>query len=122
MERKFTLFAIAAMLTIMVIVPIAALAQGVDPGEEITLGGYAIPPLITILLMIAFNFLGIGDRWKPLIAIGLGVALSLLAIPYLGKAWTVVVIIDHTLYGMMAGCASVGLYEGQKAFRKSHRG
>lgn len=125
MKGKFTLYhlmLIVAVLAILVIIPVAALAQGVDPDEEITLGGYAIPPLITLFLMIVFNYLAIGDRYKPLVAIGLGAALSVLAIAYLEKPWTAKIVIDHIFYGMMAGAAAVGYYEGQKAFRRSHRG
>lgn len=123
--KPFTLLALILMFFLFLVIPLVVMAQApvtpVDPTGEVNLGQYTIPGLITLFLMIIFNFLAIGDRYKPLIAIGLGVGLGILAIPYNRQPWEFVIIVDCVLYGIIAGAAAVGLYEGQKAFRKSHR-
>ena len=88
--------------------------------QEVQLGQYGIPVLITIFLMVVYNFAGdkIPKRARPLIAIGLGVILSLLAIGYSELDYTFVNIIDYVFYGIMMGASASGLYEGQKALRK----
>lgn len=92
--------------------------------QEVQLGQYGIPVLITIFLMVVYNFAGdkIPKRARPLIAIGLGVFLSLLSIGYSSLDYTFVNIIDYVLYGIMMGASASGLYEGQKALRKPKEG
>ena len=121
MLKRFRLFLAIGIVLAIIFLPLIALAQGGEGQEEIRLGQYAIPVLISLFLGIIFNFAPIGDRYKPLIAIGLGLCLGIIAIRYHGQAWTLVVIIDYVLYGIMAGCGAIGLYEGQKALRRSHR-
>ena len=82
--------------------------------EEITFGGYAIPLVLTVILAIVYKFITFGDQYKALLAVGAGIALGVLAIPYKGIDWTVVNIVDHALYGFMTGAASVGIYELQR--------
>ena len=125
-EKPFTLLALILTLFLFLLIHLAVMAQTpVSPAEEIpgevNLGQYAIPVLITVFLAIIFNFLAIGDRYKSLIAIALGVGLGIIAIPYNKQPWTFVIIVDYVLYGMIAGAAAVGLYEGKKALSTSHR-
>jgi hydrogenase/urease accessory protein HupE len=86
--------------------------------EEITLGQYSLPILLTVILGICFKLIGEGlaDRWKSIIALVLGLGLGLLAMVYNQEApYTWVVVIDHCLFGFMAGAAAVGLYEAQRS-------
>jgi len=91
--------------------------------EEVQLGQYGVPVLLTIILMIIYNFAGekIPKRVRPLLAIGLGIVLSLVAIGYKGIDFTFINVVDHVLYGLIMGSSVVGLYEGQKVIRKSKK-
>lgn len=91
--------------------------------QDVQLGQYGIPVLITIFLMVVYNFAGerIPKRARPLISIGLGIVLSLLAIGYSELDYTFVNIIDYILYGVMMGASASGLYSGQKALRKTKK-
>jgi multisubunit Na+/H+ antiporter MnhB subunit len=89
--------------------------------EEVQLGQYGIPALLTVILMVVYNYLGtekIGKRGKPLIAMGLGIILSLIALKYKGLPFTFINVVDYFLYGLLQGAGAVGLYEGQKAVRR----
>lgn len=87
--------------------------------EEVTFGQYAVPVILTVGLGLVYQFLNnIPDRWKSLIAVGLGISLGLLAIAYKGLPWSVVNTVDHAIYGFMVGASAVGLYEIQRAVRK----
>ena len=82
---------------------------------EVSFGGYAMPVILSIILGIFYKFTGvISDKWKALVSCGLGVALGNLGIAYQGLEWTVVNIVDFSLYGLMTGAAAVGLYELQR--------
>jgi hypothetical protein len=83
-------------------------------GDEVTLGQYTLPVLLTVILGIFYKILGegLGDRWKSLIALAVGLGLGMVAMVYNQTApyeWRVV--IDYGLYGLMSGAAAVGLYE-----------
>lgn len=82
---------------------------------EISFGNVALPVILTIVLAIIYKTVTVAHRLKPLIAIGAGIALGLVALQYAGLAWTFVNVVNHVLAGLMAGAAAVGLYEGQKA-------
>lgn len=88
--------------------------------QDVQLGQYGIPVLLTIILMMIYNYTGdkIPKRVRPLIAMGLGIILSLISIGYNQMGYTFVNIVDYTLYGLMMGASVVGLYEGQKVIRK----
>jgi hypothetical protein len=85
--------------------------------EEVTFGQYAVPVVLTVVLGLVYKFVNIPDRWKSLIAIGFGIGLGLLAIPYKTLPWSVVNIVDHTIYGLMVGASAVGLYELQRSVK-----
>ena len=84
--------------------------------EDVMLGQYALAPLLTIILALFYRFIPVEfpDRYKSLIAVVFGIALSLLAILYKGLEFTPVVVIDYTLYGLMLGASAVGIYELQR--------
>lgn len=91
--------------------------------QEVQLGQYGVPVLITIFLMVIYGAAGdkIPKRARPLLAMGLGILLSLLSLGYSGLDYTFVNIVDYTLYGFMMGASASGIYEGQKAIRKSKK-
>jgi len=82
--------------------------------EEVTFGGYAIPVILTVILGTIYKFVTLGDQYKALFAVCIGIALGLLVIPYKGVDWSVVNVVDNLLYGLMNGAAAVGIYELQR--------
>ena len=89
--------------------------------DEVQLGQYSIPVLLTVVLMFIYNYIGeekISKRQRPLIAIGLGIILSLIALKYKGLGFTFVNVVDYFIYGLLQGASAVGLFEGQKAARE----
>jgi len=87
--------------------------------EEIKLGHYALPVILTVVLGFVYKVLdGIPDKTKPLIAMFIGIGLALVGLEYSGKAWVFRTIVDYVLYGFMMGASAIGIYEIQRAARK----
>lgn len=86
--------------------------------QEVTFGAYAIPIILTVILAIVYKFITFGDQYKALLAVCVGIALGILAIPYKGLDWTIVAFVDHAIYGLMTGAAAVGIYELQRTVTK----
>ncbi len=91
------------------------LAQDVPPGagEEITFGKYSLPLIIWILTSIIYKmWLSFPSRAKAPLAVGIGLVLGIIFIGYSGLEYSIKNIVDHILFGLMAGFTSAGLYEG----------
>ena len=87
--------------------------------EEITFGGYAMPVVLSIILGFIYKVVGsIPDRFKACIAVICGVALGNLGLAYHGYEFTLVRVVDYSLWGFMAGASAVGLYELQRTVTK----
>jgi len=81
---------------------------------EINFGSYALPVVLMVMLSLFYRIVGkgvVGNRWKALIAVVVGVGLGVAGIAYNAQPWTAQVIIDYALYGFMQGAAAVGLWE-----------
>lgn len=86
--------------------------------ETISLGQYSLPVILTVVLGIVYNITTVPDKWKAFVAIGIGVILGLVGMIYNNPSpYTPVIVIDHVLYGFMAGAGAVGLYEGFRTFK-----
>jgi chromate transport protein ChrA len=111
---------VVAILALVLFLPALALAQDVAPGEEITLGQYALPLILMVVLGAIYKMAGgaISDRFKTPIALLVGIGLSMVALAYAQIGWSIRVVIDYGLYGLMTGAAAVGLYELNRAMRK----
>lgn len=87
--------------------------------QEINLGQYAIPFLITIFLAVIFKPFDnpdgtskLPDWLKGYIAIGIGVALGIIGMFYSGvQPITFKVWVDYILYGFVQGAASIGIFK-----------
>jgi len=82
--------------------------------QEIAFGQYAIPVILTVVLGIIYKLFVFSDKYKSLLAVSIGIALGLIAIPYNGLPWTVINVVDYMIAGLMMGASSVGLWELQK--------
>ena len=87
---------------------------------EVQFAQYSIPVILTVVLGLIYKTAGtrVSDRFKPLIAVLLGIALGIIGIGYKGLPWDMVNIVDHLIYGLMIGASSVGLYELQRTVTK----
>lgn len=84
-----------------------------------TIGQIGISAGIMALLGFVFHtFPGISNRYKPLIALCLGVVVSYLFMIYQEVAFTAKAAIEFGFGGMMAGLAAVGMYELQVKARQ----
>jgi Bacteriophage A118-like holin, Hol118 len=73
---------------------------------EMSLGTVAVVPIILAICQ-AIKMVGVANKWIPLISIGLGIGISLLASP-LGGIGNVI------LNGTVMGLSASGLYSGVK--------
>jgi len=88
--------------------------------EELTLAGYSVPILVSIILGLFYKFVpSIPDRLKTPLSVLFGILLGIVAMYYNKEGpldfriW-----IDHILYGMMVGTSATGLYELQRSALK----
>lgn len=86
--------------------------------QEISLGQYAIPFLITILLAFVFKPFDKSDGssilkdWqKGYIAAILGVAIGFVAMFYKGGVVTFTTWVDYILYGFVQGTSAIGIFK-----------
>lgn len=87
-----------------------------DP-NQIMLGKYSLPFILSIILGLVFKRTGIADDLKPYISMVIGVAAGVGAMFYneIYSAVDFPMIADYVLAGGMAGSAAVGIYEMNKA-------
>jgi len=87
-----------------------------DP-DSIMLGKYSLPFILSIVLGLVFKKSGIPDDWKPYIAAATGCLLGIGAMFYNHAVDTVSfqLVTDYVLQGLIAGAASTGIYEMNKA-------
>ena len=86
---------------------------------EISLGQYALPVIMTVILALVYKSFekadgtsSINNRLKPWIAIWIGIGLGSINLFYGGGTATFKTIVDAVLYGVMTGASAVGLWEG----------
>ncbi|MFA7000273.1 MAG: holin [Candidatus Paceibacterota bacterium] len=82
---------------------------------EAMLGQYGITVILTVILSLFYRGSSLDNRWKPLIAILIGMALGVVAMIYQGTPFAARPLIDALLGGFMSGASMVGLYEGFRA-------
>ena len=80
-------------------------------GQELTIGSFGISIILSILLRMIYNTVDIGNRFKPWIAVLMGMGLGMVALIYTGEIVSAKVIIDYLLRGFMTGATAVGFYE-----------
>ena len=86
---------------------------------ELVFGGIGAALIITIVLMIVYNFIpDIQNKWKILIAVLFGLGFGLLKVWYDGLPWTVVHIVNNLLQGFLVGAGAVGLNQMQRNIAK----
>ena len=89
---------------------------------DVAIGTYSVPVLLTVLLGIIYRVIPtIPDKWKSLVAIVAGILIGVMAMFYNELTITAKIVIDYFLLGLMAGVASVGLYEGVYRTTKNPR-
>ena len=86
---------------------------------EISIGQYALPVIITVVMGIVYKVFErpdgssfIPDRWKTLIVIAVGIGLGLLGMVYNSIPWIAKNVIENVMYGFMSGCSAIGIWKG----------
>ena len=83
--------------------------------NELSLGAYSLPLIVSLLLRWLYSLIGddkLSNGMKQVIPVLLGVGLSYLYIAYAGEAWSMVNLVEKTLYGLInVGFAAIGFYE-----------
>ena len=86
--------------------------------QEIQLGQYAIPFLITIFLSLIFKPFdkedgtsSIKDWVKGYVVVFLGIGLSIVGMFYKGAPLTFVSWVDYILYGVVIGTSAIGIFK-----------
>jgi len=79
--------------------------------DLVKFGGYALPFLMTAFLAVIYQFHAFSDKMKNLIALLLGIGLSILFLFYKGIPYNIVNIVDYVIYGFLQGAAAVGLWK-----------
>jgi hypothetical protein len=85
---------------------------------ELALGAYSLPLIVSLLLRWIYSLVGaekISNRAKQVIPVVLGIGMAYLYMLYTAAPWTVVNVVDNTLYGIInLGFAAIGFYETTK--------
>jgi hypothetical protein len=87
-------------------------------GEELTLGQIGLSVVLVIILQMVYGTLNVPAAAKPWIAVGIGIALSIVALYYYlpaGQSCTFKMAVDYVVRGFMSGATAVGLREISKA-------
>jgi hypothetical protein len=80
-------------------------------GNEITLGGFGISVILSIILRMIYGTWEIGNRAKPWIAVGLGIAFAIVAMLITVANCSGLTIATYCVQGLMTGATATGLYE-----------
>lgn len=90
--------------------------------EELQLGAYGLPLVVSLLLRWLYSVIGdekITDRMKQIVPVLLGIGLAYLYMVYANMAWSVVNVVEKTLYGIInLGFSAIGFYEVTKTKEK----
>jgi len=112
MNKLFMFFGMVMVLLLTTIHVLAQTAGVEGVVGDISLAGYSLPVILTVILGIIYKIIpSVPDRFKALIAIIIGVGIGLIAMCYQGRVLDFKTVIDGILSGLMTGAAAVGLYE-----------
>lgn len=86
-------------------------------GQELAIGAFGVSVILSILLRLLYNTFQIPNKFKPWLAVFIGIVLGIVVM-YYNKAPDAIVgfklIVDHILGGFMTGATAVGMYEMTK--------
>jgi len=83
-------------------------------GQEITLGGIGISVILSILLRMIYSTWQVQNRFKPWIAVGIGMAASVTAILITMEPCAPQMVATYLAQGFMTGATATGIYEMTK--------
>lgn len=81
--------------------------------QELTIGAFGASIVLSIILRMVYNSFNINNKFKPWLAVGIGMVLGIVAMFYNGFSGFKP-LVDYLLSGFMTGATSVGLYEMTK--------
>lgn len=87
-------------------------------GQEMAIGAFGVSLLLSVILRMIYGTFEVNSRWKPWIAVIIGVLLGMVVMLYnLAPGSTVGfrLIVEHVLGGFMTGATATGMYEMTKS-------
>jgi hypothetical protein len=79
--------------------------------NELVIGSVGASLFITIVLGLIYKSFNVSNKWKPWIAIILGIGFAFLTMVYTSIPFIAKNIIDYGINGFMVGATAVGLNE-----------
>jgi len=84
--------------------------------EQIMLGKYSLPFILSIILSAIYRRTNIKNDIKPYIAVVIGIVVAIFSMFYQNPYVDInfVMVSDYAMAGMMGGLSAVGIYEANK--------
>lgn len=79
--------------------------------EELQLGSIGISVLLSIVLRMVYGTWEVSSKAKPWIAVGVGMALSMVALYVTPSGTSAQTVVAFLVQGFMTGATATGLYE-----------
>ena len=83
--------------------------------QELQIGSVAVSVVLSIILRMVYGTWEVGPRWKPWIAVGLGMILAFVAMWVASAVLDSKAIVSFLVQGFMTGSTATGLYELTKS-------
>ena len=83
-------------------------------GQELAFGSIGISVILSILLRMIYGTFEIANRWKPWIAVALGMGLAVVVLYATDAQCDFAHVVIYLVQGFMTGATAVGLYEMTK--------
>jgi len=83
--------------------------------EELQIGSFGLSVILSILLRMIYGTVEVQNRYKPWIAVIIGIGLSLVAMFAAGIPCILVTIVSYVTQGFMTGATATGIYEMTKS-------
>lgn len=78
---------------------------------ELQIGSFGLSVVLSILLRMIYGTWNVNTKYKPWIAVCIGMVLSGIAMYATATAYTVPMIINYVTQGFMTGATATGIYE-----------
>ena len=87
---------------------------------EMTIGQYAVPFILTIIMGLIFKFIPvIQDRWKSLLTVVFAMVLAVISMYFTApEVVTFQMWINTVIGGLLIGASAIGVYELQRSVTK----
>jgi len=82
--------------------------------QGLQIGSVGASIILSILLRMIYGSFVVGNKWKPWVAVFLGMCLAVVALFTVNRVPGYEIIVTYLVQGFMTGATAVGLYEMTK--------